>query len=187
MMGRAVLGSMKRIGRIKLVAGGVVMLAVGMAALVSVWARPVVSLTVVGVTTNAWEATEVKPGQQEYGTVVVAMTNLSQQTFKFTSFPLGSPVYTVLQETSLGWVEPEFGLTCGNGLQERSLSPAEGIVFKALVPADKACKVAVDYSDGRPRSPHWDKLPYWMVRRIPWAKTWRTAASEAIDLRVERE
>ena len=92
-----------------------------MAALVSVWARPAVSLTFVGVTTNARGADAVKPGQQAYGTVLVAMTNQSQQTFSFTSFPMGKPVYTVLLQTSLSWMEPELGVMCGNGMEQRSL------------------------------------------------------------------
>ena len=174
---------MKRVGKAKLVAGIVLIGAVTLFALLVVAARPAVLLRVVEYRTTRFESAEF--AKQSYVSAMVALTNRSKQTFSYISFGSGGPVYRVLHEASMGWTAPET-ISCGFGLEQRSLAPAEGMVFEAIIPDDKRCKVSFAYSDGRTPSAYWDKLPYWISARIPWATSWRTATTEVIDLRAQR-
>ncbi len=173
-----------RTRRTKFVVGGVLALALVVFASVQMGGRPVVSVAVVGYTTNQWsDETAAELGRRTYVCAVVAVTNMSTQPFTYLAYGSKSADYTILHQTAFGWKQPDSGFRCGTGLESCTLRPSQGFTFEAVVPTDKACKVAFDYSDGRTPSPVWDKLPFWLVRRLPWATPWRTVATEAIDLR----
>ena len=168
----------------KFVVGGILVVAFVVFASVLTGGRPAVSVAVVGYTTNQWPADSgAELDQRTYVCAVVAVTNMSKEPFKYLAYGSKHADYTILHQTAFGWKEPGSGFRCGTGLESCTLSQSQGFTFEAVVPMDKACKVAFDYSNGRTPSPVWDKLPFWLSRRLPWATPWRTVTTEPIDLR----
>jgi hypothetical protein len=173
--------------RITFVVGGVLALASALLASVLLDGKPAVSVAIVGYTTNQWtDETAAVLGRRTYVCAVVAVTNVSTQPFTYLAFSSRFADYTILHQTAYGWKEPDSGFGCGTGLESCPLPPSQGFTFEAVVPTDKVCKVAFDYWDGRTPNPIWDKLPYWVAQRLPWATPWRTVTTEAIDLRGAR-
>jgi len=177
-----------RASKTRLVIGGVLILVLATFASVLTSGGPVVSVAVVGYTTNHWsDDTAAELGSRTYVCAVVAVTNTSKQAFSYLGYGTRLPdlaSYTILHQTDFGWKEPDTGFRCGTGLELYPLLPSQGFTFEAVVPTDKACKVAFDYSNGRTPHPAWNKLPYWIARKLPWATPWRTATTEPIDLRT---
>lgn len=151
--------------------------------LVSAWAsaKPPVTLTVLRYTTNQSLS---GPAGSTYICAVIAVTNQSKQSLQYWSFG-GLPDhcdYEVLRRTTLGW-KANVGLRCGTGLELKELAPAQGFTFEAHIPIDETCKVELRYWDGRTPNPIWQKLPRWIVARLPWATTWHAARTKVIDVR----
>jgi hypothetical protein len=143
-----------------------------------------VSISVVGYTTNQWPAaTAARLGSQTYICAVVAITNNGSQSFTYYAFGSTSADYQILHQTTFGWKAPDSDFWCGTGLQRGTLAPSQGLTFEAIVPTDKACKVAFDYSDGRTPNRLWQRLPAGLTRRLPWGKGWKRVTTDVIDLR----
>jgi hypothetical protein len=159
----------------RFVAGGVLILAfVGLASLL-IGSRPSVSASVVGYTTNqVLGDTKPRFGGDTYVSALVAVTNTSQQTFRVYS-------YTLLYQTAQGWKQPVGDIPYE--LFNVTLFPSRGYTFAANVPTHTACKVEFVCWDGHTPNPIWNKLPYWLSRRVPWANPLRRATTEVIDLR----
>jgi len=57
-----------------------------------------------------------------------------------------------------------------------------------VIDSERPCRVAFEYSDGRPPSRMWQRLPRWLTQRLPWGQSFRTVTTETIDWqRVSRE
>ncbi len=149
-------------------------------------AKPRVSATVVGYTTNQAEPQMAKDiGSSTYVCAVVAVTNNSKRvlTYKGFGFDGMSPqlaVYSVLRETDSGWKSL---MTCETGPQEYALRPGECFKFEAFVVTKWRSKVAFTYNDGC--KPSWiaRRLPVWLSAKLPWLSPWHTVTTEPIDLR----
>lgn len=147
--------------------------------------KPMVSLTVLGYTTNRWSDDLAQMfGSRTYIEALIAVTNNSSRSFTYSGL-IGLPQrvsYEILRETPQGWKAPG-GFRCGMGLTRHTLSPGQGFTFEAIVDSDKPCKVEFAYSDGRKPSRIWQRLPSWLSQRLPWSSPWRSATTEPIDLR----
>lgn len=147
-------------------------------------AKPPVSLTVLSYTTNRWPDDFAGVwGSRTYARALVAVTNNSRRSFRYLALGSASSVdYEILGETPQGWKATD-GFHCGTGLRQYTLSPGQGFAFEAGVEFGKPCKVEFSYSDSRATSPVWQRLPSWLMERLPWLSPWRTAVTDPIGLR----
>jgi len=174
-----------RTRKTKFLIGGVLLLALAVAAALFVRAKPLVSVTIVGYKTYQLSGDIAATlGRQTEIYAVISVTNLSQQPLTYVTRGSKVPLHTILHPTTSGWQAPDLPLLCGFGMEECTLQPAQGITFETDVTTEKGSKVALDYSDGHEPSPVWDKLPDWLTEKLPstWTTSWRTVTTEAIDL-----
>ena len=150
-------------------------------------ARPPVSLTILNCTTNRLaDATAAQLGCRTYIRALIGVTNNSSRSFTYLADDSVKGVeYEILRETPESWMAPR-GFRCGTGLTQQPLLPSQGITFEAFIGSAERCKVEFSYYDGRKPNPIWQRLPAWMTQRVPWARPWRTATTDVIDLRGPR-
>ncbi len=171
--------------------GGLAVISTAVVGWQIVHAKPRVSATVVGYTTN-WASPNVMVtiANTPCAIAVIAVTNQSQETLRYLGFGLKDeisptvPVYSLFQETGFGWTAARVYINVRQTLPMREfvLEPKQGFTFHAIVESDKRCKVAFSYNDG----PSWiaKQLPSWLAAKLPlWFWGVHTARTEAIDLR----
>lgn len=108
-----------------------------------------VSVTVVGYTTNKWDAeSAAELGEESYVCAIVGFTNVSDRVITYDSYSPGSALGCVVMVDPQN-DETEYGLAlCGTGLSSYRLAPMQGFTFETVVPIDRACRIA-----DRPLSP----------------------------------
>jgi hypothetical protein len=149
---------------------------------------PPVSLTVRGYTTNSWR-TDHSDGSRKYVVcAIVEFTNASGCPVIYLGNRSSNFVdYALLYPTPTGRKNPTPRAVDALGFWPFKLAPSEAITFEAEVDRAKPCKVALDYSDGRTPGRLWQRLPPWIVQRLPWAKNSRTVMTDEIDLVSTRQ
>jgi hypothetical protein len=149
---------------------------------------PPVSLTVLRLATNKWTAmNDELVGSSKYICATVELTNNSTRNISFRGWDQGegwgpAPYSTLLYPTRKGWEDPFPPGGFGIGSREFKLAPSQAITFEVLIERDKPCKVALDFSDGRKPNRILQRLPRWIVQRLPWAKPLRRVTTDEIDL-----
>ena len=62
------------------------------------------------------------------------------------------------------------------------LLPGQGSTLQAPIWTGAPCKVGVEYLNDGVSARIWQKLPFWLMRKLLWAPPWRTATTEVINL-----
>ena len=145
--------------------------------------KPPVSLTVVKLVAN--DVSVRGQTSQRFASAVIGVTNNTTHTFTYHGYaPPDSAIYGLFEQTPSGWQEARSRFFCAAGVQTQTLEPGHGFTFQVMVQAGRPCKVTLNYSDTRKPNPMWQRLPPWLVNRLPWLAPWRTAISDPIDLKA---
>lgn len=142
-----------------------------------------ISMTVRGFKAKQWSA-EVVPrmGSSGYLIATLELTNASKKPITYWAFYEAKHVtYTVLRHTPIGWRSKGPAGFCGTGLKEFELAPSRAVSFDAVVDLDEPCRIEVGYSDRQRRSGLWQRLPRWLVQRVPWGEG-KVVRSDTIHL-----
>jgi hypothetical protein len=147
-----------------------------------------VSMAVRGITTNQWAIdADDSSARDEYVCAVVEFTNESRRAVTYWgTMERDRADYRCLFRTPTGW-EDTSGGGCGLSLRQFTLDPSQSIRFEALVDPSRPCKIALDYSVDPQHSRLWQRLPQWILDRLPWTKSSRTVMTEEIDFATRRQ
>jgi len=153
---------------------------------------PPVSLTIIGFATNQWTADNDRlAASRNHVCAIVELTNSGSRSVSYWGWDLGSgrggralgihPHSTLLYPTPAGWIDPVSYESFGIGFRQFTLARSQAIRFEVLLERDKPCRVALDYSDGCAPNRLLQRLPHWIVQRLPGAKTSHTVTTDEID------
>jgi hypothetical protein len=182
-LGRWVVSCIMRTPRIKIIAFSTVGLSVFLVTLVLTGGRPPVSLTIRGFTTNSWRPDNSDGSCKYVLCAIVEFTNASDRPVSYLANRQSSFAdYALLYPSPTGWKKPTPRVADSLGWWPFKLARSQAITFEAEIDQVKPCKVALDYSDGRTPSRLWQRLPQWIVQRLPWAKSSRTVTTDEINL-----
>ena len=117
---------------------------------------PSVELKVVGMEVKQWPTnTPFAPWLPFFVVAHMELVNKDDKVIEYDGFGMSDsaqPVHRLLYPSPTGWAPISSGFMCRTGIQRCVISPGGSVRFDAVVDADKPCKVALDYSDGRPQS-----------------------------------
>ena len=143
-----------------------------------------VDLTVTGFETN--RVPGVSYGRVYTNYLVVSakleLKNASDHAITFPTYS-GTPDYSTARQSPTGWQTWLMLGDCSNcALGARSLSPGQGVTFKAAIVYDAPCRVSVPYYTDDIRFRVWQHSPTWLVKRFPSLGPRRVVFTPVIDL-----
>lgn len=147
--------------------------------------QPPVTLTVRALTNDSRVA-ELYPGSNFQSVVaIVEMKNNSRREFTYNAYypcpPM--PYFKCLYREAGAWKDDTMDVAgirdfvectsviTGNPWGPCTLKPSQTIIFRADILRPKTeCRIVVDYWIQRPKKHWYDRLPGWIVKRLPWAR-----------------